>query len=282
VSDGTHTPREVVELALQKNLSAIAVTDHDTTCGIMETVLWGEKKGLEVIPGIELSTQYMGEEVHLLGFLFDYTVEWFTKRLKIYKNFREKREHKMIELLNKHGISITFEEVLKEGGNASLGRPHIARVMVKRGFVKNVQEAFDKYLVPGKPGFAPKFKLPTDRAINFIHELGGITCIAHPIYNNWKKIIPALLHDGLDGIEAIHPSHNRIYTEYFIQFAKDNNMLISGGSDFHTAADANNALDSVRVGYSYLEEMKMRQKDNSKARMRNIGYSMLDAGSSEK
>lgn len=256
VSDGKMSPADVVRYAKESGLAAIAITDHDTVYGVMDALLWGYKEDIEIIPGIELSTQFMGEEVHLVGLFIDYTADWFIQKLRVYRKFRKQRGEKIVERFNLIGVDITMDDVLEEAGNANLGRPHIARILLKKGIVSNIQEAFDRFMIPGRPCYVPKFKLSTPTAIRYIHELKGLAFMAHPVYNRWWKIIPRLKMAGLDGIEAIHSSHSRELQHFFIDYARRLRLLISGGSDFHTPEDALTDMLSVRVSYAFLERMK--------------------------
>lgn len=180
-SDGSFTPTELVEYALEKGLSAIALSDHDTTEGIAEAVAAAKGTGLEVIPAIEFSTEYEGKDIHILGLYIDYSGKEFKKYLKDFQNSRDLRNHKMCLKLTEHGIPVTYEELSARFPNAVLTRAHYAKYMLEKGFVKSMSEAFERYIGDHAPCFLPREKVTPMQAVELILRAGGVPILAHPV-----------------------------------------------------------------------------------------------------
>ncbi len=237
-SDGTLSPDELVELAIKKKLCAFALTDHDTIDGIEAAQSAASIYHIEVIPGIELSTAYQGRDVHILGLGIDTTNSYFLTSLKHFQDAREIRDCKMVEKLQKAGIEITYEDMLKRYPNSVFTRAHFARFIYEAGHVKDMWDAFPKYIGDDAPCFVPREKVTPHQAIQLIHEGGGFAILAHPLIYKFKNdeleaLIATLKKSNLDGIEALY-SMNRYGDEaYLRQLAKKHHLRISGGSDFH-------------------------------------------------
>ncbi len=257
-SDGVLTPKEVVDYAIARELNGIAITDHDTVDGIEEAITYGSsKEDFIVIPGIELSTDYLGEEVHILGYMIDYKNQEFLKLLDILKNERTHRAEKIIEKLNDIGLEITFKEVKDVAGEGNIGRPHIAKVMVSKGYIESVKQAFDKYLNKGCPAFVPRYKITPFEAINEIKKYGGFSVVAHPglITNETLK---RLINEGIEGIEVFHPDNSVDKYDYYLNLTEKHNLFITGGSDFHHPPMTDNHhgdMGAIRVPTTYIEKM---------------------------
>jgi predicted metal-dependent phosphoesterase TrpH len=179
-SDGLLSPKELIQSAAERNLAAVAITDHDEVAGIEEAESMGQSLGVEVIAGIEISTFYKGMDVHVLGYFIDYKSKVIQDYVEKCKVWREKRAQKIVNKLHKMGIRLPFELVLYKAGAGCIGRPHIADVMVEQGYVFSFQEAFEKYLADNRPAFVPKTQIETREAVSKIQSAGGLTFLAHP------------------------------------------------------------------------------------------------------
>jgi predicted metal-dependent phosphoesterase TrpH len=231
-SDGAHTPKEVLNLAKEKNIDIIAITDHDGVDGIEESIKYGAKIGIEVIPGLEISTDVEGQEVHLLGYCIDYNNHELKKYLKFFRNERLERAKRILNKLNKLGIEIKLKEVQNISKNSPICRPHIANVMVTKGFVKNFQTAFNKFIGDGAPAHEKKIHVSPLSAIKIINDAGGLAFIAHPGKMK-ESILTSLIQLGIDGIEVVHSSHRRSQQKFYRGIVNQYCLLESGGSDFH-------------------------------------------------
>jgi predicted metal-dependent phosphoesterase TrpH len=244
-SDGDQSPVQLVERAKEKGLAAIAVTDHDTTDGVTEAVEAGRRLGVEVVPGIELSAQIDHGQCHILGLNIDPHHDGLLSRLRDIQYKRINRNRLMVDKLNAlpeftgRGLHISMEELEQAAGGDIIARPHFARVMIQKGIVSSVQEAFDEYLAEGRPGNAQKEKVTPEEAIDLIHRAGGAAFLAHP--NNLKRETPEetelyilrLKAEGMDGIEARYNLHTPEDNARYLELAARHGLLTSGGSDFH-------------------------------------------------
>jgi len=272
-SDGTMSPADLVKYAYKKGLSAIAITDHDTIDGIDEGVAAGNILGIEVVPGIELSVKYSDHNVHLLGYLFDCHNEELHLALKQLQIGRYERNKKIIAKLNELGLTIQFSELKKTAGSGQNGRPHIARLMIQKGFVKTMDEAFEKYLGQGGLAYASRFVYGVGEAIALIKNAGGVAILAHPFQldkatNDFPNDVYQLRDMGLDGIEAYYPTHSRQFRKRLIALAEKNSLLLTGGSDFHGSIRPGTTLaggKNVSVPSELLIKMKERVMLNSNA-----------------
>lgn len=236
-SDGTFTPSEVVRLAVELGIKALAITDHDTIDGIEEALLEGSKLGLEIIPGIEISVDFV-KEMHILGYFIDLNCLSLKATLDKLQDFRRKRNPLIVQRLQKLGFNITLQEVLETAGGESVGRPHIGKVLMDKGYVKSISEAFEKYLAVGKPAYLEKEKLSPKEAIGIIIKAGGIPVLAHPKFLQLDEvslgeILLYLTNLGLKGIEAYYSTHSLEETKQYLRLAEKYNLAVSGGSDFH-------------------------------------------------
>lgn len=264
-SDGTFSPKELIEYALKKELYAIALTDHDTVMGIKEAKEACEGKNIKLIPGVELSTEYNGKDIHMLGLFIDYTNKEMLDSLEHFNTLRQNRNIKMCELLFNEGIDISMSKLDDAFKGAVLTRAHFARYMLDNGYVKSMDEAFEKYLKEGCPCYVPKVKISPYQAINLIKQANGIPIIAHPMlyhfsYEALEELICNFKEAGLEGIEAIYTLHSPAEEEYLISLAKKYNLFISGGSDFHgknkPRTDLGTGHGNLLVPASLLEQFK--------------------------
>lgn len=264
-SDGSMSPAELIRHAKEVGLAAIALTDHDTIDGIEEALEEGKKLGVEVIPGIEISADYK-PEMHILGYFPDAKGYSDIRRaLEIIKNGREARNIKIINRLNELGIDITLEEVKSVALGDITGRPHIAKVLVMKGFVKSIDHAFDKYLSKDGLAYFKRFELKPPDGINVIRNAGGLPVLAHPVflrlkYNEMDALLGELKSYGLAGIEAYYSEHSKEDTGNFLRLAIKHDLLVTGGSDFHGNFKPNILLAKGRgkleVPYELLEKLR--------------------------
>jgi len=237
-SDGSFTPTEVIDLAQKAGVTALAITDHDITTGVLEATVAGQKHGIDVIPGIEISSLLGNSELHILGYFLDCQDAQLNERLVLLRESRHRRNPKIIERLQAAGIDITYEEVRALAGTDSVGRPHIARVLMEKRVVASAKEAFDQWLADGRPAYVPR-ELPTpSEAMQWIRAAKGIPVLAHP---TWVKTTEGTLTDlvrrlkaeGLDGVEVHYSTHTPRQTRDYLALAKQLDLLVTGGSDFH-------------------------------------------------
>ena len=265
-SDGVMTPSQIVNYAKSKGLVAIAITDHDTIEGLEEGLLEGERIGLEVIPGIEISAEHSPGSMHLLGFLIDVNHPILKERLEYLQRARAERNPRMAEKLNKLGINITFDEVLKVSGGGQVGRPHFAQVLIEKGYVRSFQEAFDRFLKKGAPAYVEKMRFSAEESIHFINEANGVAVLAHPNtlqlngYSELENLILRLVKKGLRGIEAYYPEHSALEVAQYKTLAERHGLLVTGGTDYHgiekNGLDIGVGRGEMRLPYSIVENLK--------------------------
>jgi predicted metal-dependent phosphoesterase TrpH len=259
-SDGLFSPEEVVDLATAKNLDGIAITDHDTITGIKIAMEYSKRyNNFIVIPGIEFGCVYDDEEVHILGYFIDYENSELIKLTDILKKSRLNRGVEMINKINELGMKLSLEDVIEFSGEEYIGRPHIARAMVKKGYISNVSEGFTKFLDRGKPAYADRYKISISETISLIKNVGGISILAHPGLLKNKEIIRHCISMGINGLECIHSKHDEEDTKYLIQIAERNNLIITGGSDFHgDSKDGSSLLGNYFVNINDTPQFKER------------------------
>ena len=231
-SDGIYSPVEIIDKAKINGISIISITDHDSTNALPEAIEYGRQQGIEVIPGVEISTDINNIEVHLLGYFINYTDEEFNKYLTFFREERLYRAKRIVQKLRNFGMNIDLDDVLEEAKFSAIGRPHIATVMLKKGYVSDYYEAFDKYLGNNAPAFERKIHVSPQSALKLINDAGGLAFVAHP-GNIKESILIELIEAGLDGIEVIHPSHQAHHKKFYKGIVSEYCLLDSGGSDFH-------------------------------------------------
>jgi len=270
-SDGTLTPSALVALAKEKELTAIAITDHDTLDGNAEGLAAGAQVGIEVIPGIEISAKYEPFSLHLLGYYIDSAQSELAAHIARLQDARNERNPKIIKKLQKMGVDIYLEEVIAQTPSRIISRMHIAKTLVAGGWAHSLEEAFQKYLKDGGPAYVSKEILTPKEAIGLIAHAGGVPCLAHPWlleYNinkeNLAEIIQDLVSVGLRGIEVFYGRGNAIGNKYSyetqVQFlldqAKQHQLKIVGGSDFHGANKPGLELGHAKVDAKWLTALR--------------------------
>ena len=233
-SDGTYAPRDLVIEAASRGVRVLAITDHDSTEGLREAFEEAERRRpLEILPGIEINCDVEGAEIHVLGYLMDWQARWFQEFCREQRRERRERVHRMVEQLAALSMPIDADDVFALVREGSAGRPHVAQVMVARGYVKSVREAFDKYLGAGKPGHVPRKKLTPEDAVRLIRKAGGVPVFAHPGLAGRDELIPDLIAAGLMGIECYYTEHSAQQRATYLQICKERDLVATGGSDFH-------------------------------------------------
>jgi 3',5'-nucleoside bisphosphate phosphatase len=266
-SDGILTPLEIIKKAVVKKLKGIAITDHDSVDAISSAIKLSYNYEIDFIPGIELSTSYYENEVHILGYYIDYENPELLKMLHKLKTERFERLIKMIKKINILGYDLTIEELLEILGPASdlnsLGRPHLARALVYKGYFKNIQDVFIKLLSNGMPGYVERLKFKTQDGIALIKKFGGVPVIAHPgliktTTTRLENIIDDLVLNGLSGIEVYHTDQSIETSSYLTKLAYKNDLIITGGSDFH-AESTQRTLYIGAKGVPAINVMKLKE-----------------------
>lgn len=257
VSDGASSPVEVVQYAARINLRCIAITDHDTMDGVDTARVEAELNGVDLLSGVELSTECDGMEVHILGYCINQENSNFKKHLIAFQNARLSRARKIISKLRHLDLNIEINQVMELAGAGSIGRPHIAKVLLAEGKVDSVAEAFEKYIGIGRPAYEPRMKYHPLEMISLIKEAGGVPVLAHPGISCDEKLVRYLVEGGLQGIEVYHPQHNRDMEKMYLKICREHNLIVSGGSDFHGLGVTNHGkLGESVVPYETVNEIR--------------------------
>jgi 3',5'-nucleoside bisphosphate phosphatase len=255
-SDGIYTPAELVEKAHKFGLDIISITDHDSTNGIKDAMECGKDLGLEIIHGLEISTDVDDKEIHLLAYFMDIENEELKKYLEFFRDERMHRAKRIVQKLRSLGLSISMDNVLAHSQNSAIGRPHIAYAMVDLGLVPNYQQAFEKYIGDNGPAFERKIHVSAQSALKLISDSGGLSFIAHPGYMK-ENLLSSLIKAGVDGIECVHPSHSENQVQFYRGIVNQYCLLESGGSDFHGGKKADDEnLGKYFIGQNVLDAMR--------------------------
>ena len=259
-SDGSLSPTAVLQLAHKANVTALAITDHDIVTGIPEALAAGAERGIEIIPGVEISSCVGNSELHILGYCIDWQDVELNRRLATLRESRHTRNPQIIERLRALGLDVTYEEVRALAGTDSVGRPHIARLLMDKKYVTSAKDAFDRYLAEGRPAYvARELPQPAD-AIAWIRASGGVAVLAHP---TWAKVsgeglsalLTTLKAEGLGGIEVHYSTHTKRQTTEYLDLAKRLNLLVTGGSDFHGITKPDIEVGTGRGGLKVSEKL---------------------------
>tara|TARA_B100001123_G_scaffold154049_1_gene178466 strand:- start:780 stop:1577 length:798 start_codon:yes stop_codon:yes gene_type:complete len=256
-----------METAAANGVSIVALTDHDTTAGLAEAKAATQSTGLRLISGIELSVELNGVEAHLLGFGFDIEHDPLQAYLSEQREGRVGRMKRMVRVLKEYGLAIKADRVLEIAGNASVGRPHVARALVESGYVTSVADAFDKWLGDGRPGHITRDRLTPEEAISLVHEAGGVVFVAHPLFlgENYEQSVATLATMGLDGMETYYKHYDEETVASHEALSKELGLARSGGSDYHGLGNPNDReIGDIPFGdmaieefVSFLEERKV-------------------------
>lgn len=269
-SDGSLSPSALVDLALEKGLEAFALTDHDTTDGLDEAIAYAKDKPIEVIPGIELSSEYHGKDIHIVGLYIDHHCDNFLSRIQEFRDSRVTRNEKMCNNLKEAGIDISFEKLTNEYPESVITRAHYAKYLFKYGYVKSLPEAFDRYVGDHCKYFVPREKITPSQAVELILSSGGIPVLAHPILYGMSStqldiLVSSLKEVGLVGIEAIYSTYKPADEREIRKLAAKYDLAISGGSDFHGTAKPDISLGTGKgklfVPEEVLTNLKKRKQE---------------------
>ena len=269
-SDGRLTPEELVRLAYERGVRRLAVTDHDTTDAVPAAIAAGRELGVEVIPGIELGTDSESGDLHMLGLFLDYEQPAFQETIRGFRDGRVARAMEIVRILNdEYDVRITYERVKELAGEASIGRPHVARAILEAGYVQSMPEAFVKYLGDDQKANVPRDKFSPAQAIALIHSVGGLAVVAHPCEGKGvTHMIPELAEAGLDGVESYYQGYGPERVEGLVALARRHGLVPTGGSDYHGFplsghTEVVNYPGSVEIPTGVLDELEARKAARS-------------------
>jgi len=259
-SDGTLSPAAVVRAAHAAGVTALALTDHDTTDGVAEAMAAAAALGVELIPGVELNTDRSRGEVHILGYYIPLDDQRFQGLLAHRRGARVRRGQAMVQRLQALGCAITFDQVERIAQGGAITRPHVARALVEAGCVASVEEAFRRYLHAGGPAYVPHEPFSPVEAVRAVLDAGGVPVLAHPGRMEDEGIIPELVAAGLQGLECYYPEHTPADTRRFLELAAKYDLVITGGTDFHGPGSSNDRpIGSVSAPPGAVEALKERR-----------------------
>jgi hypothetical protein len=268
-SDGSSSPHELVRLAAEAGACALAITDHDTVAGLAEGRAAARAAGVEFIDGIEISAEYSPGTMHILGYYIDAESEALLSTLEELRDARDNRNPKIASRLQALGIDISYDEVQALAGNEVVGRPHFARVLLEKGYVESIQDAFNRFLGKGAAAYEEKKRLSPEESIELIHRAGGVAVLAHPYQlklsaADTDAMLGKLAGMGLDGVEAIYSRHSKADRDLYCEMAARHGLLVTGGSDYHGTYKPDirivTGLGDLRVPYTLLEEVRKRAR----------------------
>lgn len=245
-SDGNFSPAALLQRAVDQGVDVLAITDHDTLDGIPLAIEAAKSLPIKLIAGIEITCYVDATEIHVLGLGLRHDAGGLREWLKTLMDDRLARLHRIRDSLASHGIDLDLSEILTPQRIGSVGRPHIARLLIKHGHAKNMDQAFDRWLSPGRPAFIERMRLPAEEAIRRIHDAGGVAVQAHPGQMGRDEDIPRLVGWGLDGLEVFHPDHDPTMKARYARMTDDHGLIATGGSDFHSAEYAHGAVLGAR------------------------------------
>jgi len=264
-SDGTLTPEEIIDMAVEIGLKGIAISDHDTVAGLGQArqYLDTTSYSLDFIPAIELNTDAGEDEVHILGYFIDPKNVTLNQRLQEIHTARYHRAVQMVSRLQESGIKITFEQVQALAKGELIARPHIARVLVNSNYAATIKEAFVEYIGRGRPGYVPRYKFLPDEAIELIKNAGGIAVLAHPGLIRDKNKVITIINSGIEGLEVFYPEHSPEQIDELLELVRHHRLLITGGSDYHgpDSTESRSNMGSAGVSKQLVDQIKLRLTD---------------------
>lgn len=252
-SDGTRSPREVVDVALAHGIHILAISDHDNLAAYYEIRQYATEVGVTLVPAIELSCAHEGLDVHLLAYAFDPLDESIDRRLRSFRETRLRRGHAIVRRLQDLGVPVAVDRVEQLAAGGAMGRPHVARALVEAGHAASVSDAFDRFLGTGKPAYVEKERFRIPEAVALVRAAGGVTSIAHPtLYPGHERLVPHLLDEGIDGVEVLHPDVGDLDRERYANLVRFRGKMATGGSDDHGTVKTTQTLGSIRVPESWI------------------------------
>lgn len=259
-SDGSYTPEELVRGASRQGFAAIAVTDHDTLDAIPESLRAGKEFGIEIIAGVEITCRVDAHELHMLAYFLgdDWQNPQFRTVMDHSTRVREQRIEEFVVKLNELGVPLALADVTACSDCGTLGRPHVAMALQKRGFVTSVEEAFDRFLKRGKPGYVERYRMTAAETIGHIKRAGGVAVVAHPGLNRVDDRIREMVDQGLDGLEVWYSRHSAAQTDRYLRMTEELGLLATGGSDCHGAVRGEPLLGIIKLPYERVEALKER------------------------
>ncbi|MGE0474717.1 MAG: PHP domain-containing protein [Nitrospirales bacterium] len=264
-SDGSYSPTELVEWAHHHDIRTLAITDHDTTEGLDEALPLSQALGMDLIPGIEISTRFQEREIHVLGYFMNYQDPTFQTRIRGLQSTRLQRIQKILHKLEFNGVSLYLEDVQRLAGSGSIGRPHIAQVLIQQGHASTFREAFEKYLGIRGTAYVPRDVPEVFETFSWIREAGGVVILAHPFWEGFRRedvdsACQTLVENGLQGLEVFYGTFSAKQISFNLHLAKRFNLLVSGGSDFHGTYKPEIAIGkgkgSLKVPQSALDQLR--------------------------
>lgn len=259
-SDGTLSPTELVRLAKDHELRALAVTDHDTVAGISEARAEAEMLGIELVPGVEISASFGSVPIHVLGLFIEYREPWLNEFFLEAAERRIARVHEMVAKLRELGVEIDSEEVFARSSHGTVGRPHVAEVLLERGFASSLTEVFARFLGDGCPAYVGYEKVSLDNALALIDRAGGIASLAHPYVLDNDGLIPEMVSSGLPGLEVYHQDHSSEQIAAYESLADEHALLVTGGSDFHRPNGEDQQLGCAHLTEDAFEQLRAAAK----------------------
>ncbi len=262
-SDSTSSPQEVVDDALKAGLSCIAITDHDIVQGVNPAIEAARGQAFEVVPGIELSSEFENCDIHILGYFIDHQKGLLFEKIDVFLDARMERMKKMIMNLKGVGVdNIEFEEVCALTHSRAVGRAHLAMLLEQKGWVPNIKSAFEKYIGLGCPGYAPKYKQTPFEAIELIRSCGGVAVMAHPMLTQKDELIPRFVAAGLKGLEVYYPNCMGTVTRFYEGLAQKNGLIATGGSDAHGKSKSYSYVGKKTVPLEVVEQLRRAKEDS--------------------
>jgi 3',5'-nucleoside bisphosphate phosphatase len=256
-SDGSLTPFELIDMAVSKKLSCIAITDHDNFDAYGHVAKYAEDKEIELIPAIEISAFHDGCDIHILGYFIDTTHLQLNQEMEKQANRRVQRIKLILKKLSSLGVDISFDAVQRKAGSGVIGRPHIAKIMVEEEYVNNFHEAFSKYLGNEGEAYVDKKGLSTTETIKLIRKAGGVAVLAHPYRTQCDELIPEMVEAGLAGLETFCTNQRSKVGKKYRSLAKKYDLVCTGGTDFHSP-EQSATLGSLKIPYEVMDNLRIK------------------------
>ena len=270
-SDGRLNPEELLELCRKHNYKIISIADHDNIDGYLSVKEQAPSYGIHLVPGLELSSDYEGAEVHILAYFFDDEHPALLSLLNFINENRINRARKIVKKLAELGLDLDIETLLAETGKSGIiGRMHIARALIAKKYCSTVKEAFDRYLHDRSPAFEKKVTLPADKSIEMIHAAGGISVLAHPHKLDNISVVQGLISLGIKGLEVYCPKSSSYAISLFKQLASDYNLLLTGGSDFHGELEEIQDFGKYTLPVEVWEHIEKYQREERDEKVRYV------------